>query len=73
MFESVNTSSFLSGYLGDKPFLFGNEFTAVDVIVGYVLLRMQMKRSGWVEQFANLASFLEKLKQRPSYALAFGA
>ncbi|CAJ1381078.1 unnamed protein product [Effrenium voratum] len=56
--------------LGDSKFIFGDRFTAIDVIVGTNMHYIYNKR-GW-RDFPVLEAYFERLKERPTFQEAFG-
>jgi glutathione S-transferase len=56
--------------LDGKPYICGTEFSAADIMVSYGLIMSRIIRE-LPEQFTNVAAYLERLKQRPSYAKAW--
>lgn len=60
----------LSAYLGESPWL-EDEFTAGDLMMVSVLLRL--RSSGILNDFPNLAAYIERGEARPAYKRAFAA
>jgi glutathione S-transferase len=60
----------LSDYLGDREWLDG-DFSAGDLLMITVVRRAE--RSGIIEEFPNLAAYIERGKDRPAYLRAFQA
>ncbi|MGE3930719.1 MAG: glutathione S-transferase family protein [Hyphomonadaceae bacterium] len=60
----------LSARMGDGEWLDGG-FSAADIIMVHVLQRLE--GSGLLEEFSNLATYVERAKQRPAYQRAFAA
>ncbi|MBX3016314.1 MAG: glutathione S-transferase family protein [Bdellovibrionaceae bacterium] len=60
----------LSKYLGESEWLEG-EFSAGDLMMVSVLRRL--KRSGLLNEFPNIASYVERAEQRPAFQRAFAA
>lgn len=60
----------LSAHLGDAEWLDGG-FSAGDLMMVHVLERL--KRSGMLEEFANLAAYVARAEARPAYQRAFAA
>jgi glutathione S-transferase len=60
----------LSNYLGDAEWISG-DFSAADILMVLVLRRLD--GSGIVEEFSNLAAYVERGKRRPAYRRAFEA
>ena len=56
---------YLSKLLGDKPWFHGDEFTALDIIVAFVIIAVDRRLPGKLEAFSNLVTFAEKVKNRP--------
>lgn len=59
--------------LGRGPYLFGNNFSALDVIVGLNLMYVDSKK-GWLdtEAFPELAAYWRRLRARPAFRMATG-
>jgi glutathione S-transferase len=57
--------------LRDKPFIGGDNFSAADIMVSYGLIMARITRE-LPDTFTNIAAYLERLKQRPSYTKAWG-
>jgi glutathione S-transferase len=57
--------------LQDKPFICGTELTAADFMIAYGLIMSRIVRE-LPDELSNIAAYLERLKQRPSYAKAWG-
>jgi len=61
----------LSSTLDEKQFFFGDEFTALDVIIGFDCLTIHRKTDGWLEEFPNLSKYYhERIAPRPAFQLA---
>jgi glutathione S-transferase len=60
----------LSARFGDSDWLDG-AFSAADIIMVHVLRRLE--GSGILEQYANLAAYVARAKERPAYKRAFAA
>lgn len=60
----------LSNYLGDREWLEG-QFTAGDLVMINVLRRL--KRSGMLNEFPNVAKYVERGEARPAFQRAFAA
>ena len=60
---------YFSKMLGDKNWFYGDQFTALDVIVSFTILAIERRMPGKVERFPNLLAFNEKVKKRPSMQL----
>ena len=60
---------YLSKTLGDKPYFYGDDFTALDVIVGFVILAVGMRLPERLDKFPNLVAFAEKAMNRPCMEL----
>ncbi len=60
----------LSERMGDSAWLDGG-FSAADIIMVHVLRRLE--GSGLLEEFPNLAAYVERAKARPAYQRAFVA
>jgi len=58
----------LSAHLGDADWLDG-DFSAGDLMIVMVLRRLE--GDGLVEEFANLAAYVERAKARPAYQRAY--
>ena len=63
---------FLSKMLGDKSYFYGDEFSALDVIVGFSILGVGLRIPGGLEKFPNLEAFAGKAMERPSMELVMG-
>jgi len=55
--------------LGDGPYFFGARFTAVDVMIGSMLIWQRWLKAG--AERPNLAAYVDRLLARP-YAIKFG-
>lgn len=60
----------LSAYLGVADWL-GDEFSAGDLLMASVLLRLRM--SGILDEYQNLAAYVARAEARPAYIRAFAA
>lgn len=60
----------LSNYLADREWLEG-QFTAGDLVMINVLRRL--KRSGLLNEFSNVAAYVERGEARPAFQRAFAA
>ncbi len=49
--------------LKDKNYMLGDQFSAVDIMIGYILMWFP----DHVDTFSNLKSYTQKLQQRPAY------
>jgi glutathione S-transferase len=56
--------------LEGKQYICGAEFSAADIMVSYGLIMSRIIRE-LPERFTNIAAYLERLKERPSYATAW--
>lgn len=56
--------------LDGKPYICGEQFTVADIMVSYGLIMSRIIRE-LPERFTNIAAYLERLKERPSYAKAW--
>lgn len=56
--------------LAGRAYIAGAEFTAADIMVSYGIVMARITKELPAE-FTNLASYLERLKQRPAYAKAW--
>lgn len=66
--EVTNHLGYISGALGERDYLVGNDFSAADIQVSFVL---EVARStGALESFPNLGAYLERLHSRPAYQRA---
>ncbi|CAE7662869.1 SRL1 [Symbiodinium sp. KB8] len=61
----------LLSLLGDKKFMFGQDLSAADVVVGVNMHYIHVKR-GW-HDFPALEAYFERCKERPGYQKAFTA
>jgi glutathione S-transferase len=57
--------------LSDRSFICGEQLTAADIMVSYGLVMARIIRELPAE-LTNVAAYLERLKQRPAYAKAWG-
>jgi glutathione S-transferase len=55
--------SMLENALGDQDYLIDNNFSAVDIMIGYIL----MWHPDHIEGFHALKAYTERLRQRPAY------
>jgi glutathione S-transferase len=60
----------LSARLGDEEWLDG-DFSAADIIMVHVLRRLES--TNILQEFPNIAAYVERAKQRPAYKRAFAA
>ena len=60
----------LVDHLGERRFMFGNSFTAIDVVVGYILARGLEKRPQFFEDFPTLAKYAQAMAARVAYQKA---
>ena len=56
--------------LGARSFMFGDSFTAIDVVIGYILARGVEKRPHFFEDFPTLAKYAKAMAARPSFQKA---
>jgi glutathione S-transferase len=56
--------------LADRAFIFGEEFCAADIMIAYGLVMARIVRELPAE-FTHVGAYVERLKQRPSYAPAW--
>ena len=56
----------LESQLGDRSFMFGDDFTALDVIVGYTLATCSEKRD-FLKNFPKLKMFVEMISKRQAF------
>ena len=56
--------------LAGRDYILGAEFTAADIMLSYGMVMARITKELPAE-FANVASYLERLKQRPAYAKAW--
>jgi glutathione S-transferase len=56
--------------LADRQYICGDEFSAADIMVSYGLTMSRIIRE-LPERLTHIAAYLERLKQRPSYAKAW--
>ena len=59
---------YVDGELGDGPWLLGGEFSAADVMMGYVV--DVAERRGDLAGLPRLGSYVERLRARPAYCRA---
>ncbi len=52
--------------LTDKPYLLGQQFSAVDIMTAYILMWFP----DYLTDFPQLQDYVERLKQRPAYILS---
>ena len=60
----------LVDHLGSRRFMFGDSFTAVDVVVGYILARGLEKRPQFFEDFPTLSKYAQAMAARPAFQKA---
>ena len=60
----------LVNLLGARSFMFGNSFTAIDMVIGYILARGVEKRPHFFEDFPTLAKYAKAMAARPSFQKA---
>ena len=63
---------YLSKLLGDKSHFYGDEFTALDVIVGFTIIGVGFRLPGRLEKFPNLEAFAGNALKRPCMELVMG-
>lgn len=63
--ELDNHLGFLDKELGDKPWFLGNELSAADIQLSFVIQAARMLYG--LQKFPNLAAFLERIHARPAY------
>lgn len=63
--EYLTAVKILAQRLSIKPYIIGDEFTGVDVIIGYNLVWANMYKL--IHDFPSLQTYLDKLKQRPAF------
>ncbi|EFA80468.1 hypothetical protein PPL_07303 [Heterostelium album PN500] len=56
---------FLVKYLGDKPYFFGDQFTAVDILLGYQMVLAELV--GQLKDYPTLVAYLLRLRERPAF------
>jgi glutathione S-transferase len=66
--ELDNHLGFLDKELGDKPWFLGDELSAADIQLSFVVQATRMLYG--LEKFPNLARFLERIHARPAYRRA---
>jgi glutathione S-transferase len=66
----VNAGEVVERELASKPYICGDDFTAADIMVAYGLIMARIIRE-LPDTWTNIAAYLERLKQRPSYAKAW--
>ncbi len=62
----------LAAQLGDREYMFGDSFTAIDVAIGYSMIGVQEKRDSFLKDFPTLRRYADRLKRRPAYLKAIG-
>jgi glutathione S-transferase len=56
--------------LGEKRFFYGDNLTAIDLVVAYTMCTVHEKVD-WLKEFPNLLSYYERLKEvSPAYVYA---
>jgi glutathione S-transferase len=66
----VKAAEVVEHALQDKPYICGADFTAADIMISYGLIMSRITRE-LPSNFTNIAAYLERLKERPSYAKAW--
>ncbi|WPB80473.1 glutathione S-transferase [Archangium violaceum] len=66
--EVRNHLGYISGALGQRDYLVGNNFSGADIQMSFVL--EAARSSGALEAFPNLIAYLERLHARPGYQRA---
>ncbi|ATB35953.1 glutathione S-transferase [Cystobacter fuscus] len=66
--EVTNHLGYISGALGKRDYLVGNDFSAADIQMSFVL--EVARSSGALAPFPNLGAYLERLHGRPAYQRA---
>jgi glutathione S-transferase len=56
--------------LADKPYICGEDFSAADIMIAYGLVMARIIRELPAE-FANVAAYMARLKERPCYERAW--
>jgi len=56
--------------LGDAPYFAGGEFTAADIIMGFVLTTMRAFAQRDLAAYPNLRAYLQRIGERPAYRRA---
>jgi glutathione S-transferase len=56
--------------LGDAPYFAGDEFTAADIIMGFVLTTMRAFAKRDLAAYPNLRAYLQRIGERPAYRRA---
>ncbi len=60
----------LTHQLGDREYMFGDSFTAIDVAVGFAIVTALEKRAHFLVGFPSLKEYAERLRGRPAYLKA---
>ncbi len=60
----------LEKQLGDRAYMYGDTFTAIDIAVGYSLSRTLQKRPAFFEGHDRLREYTERVMARPAYQRA---
>ena len=61
----------LVNHLGERRFMFGSSFTAIDVVIGYILARGLEKRPQFFEGFPTLSKYAQAMAARPAFQKAY--
>jgi glutathione S-transferase len=59
---------YVADELGDSPWLLGDEFSAADVMMGYVVDTAEKR--GELVDHPRLRAYVERLRERPAYLRA---
>ncbi len=60
----------LNNQLGDKDFMYGNSFSAMDVFIGLSVIYVKNKREDWLKDFPNLDKYATRLMERSAFKKA---
>ena len=60
----------LVNHLGPRKFMCGNSFSAIDVVIGYILGRGLVKRPQFFEDFPTLSKYARDMAGRPAFQKA---
>ena len=66
----LNAAKVVERELQNKAYICGADFTAADIMLSYGLIMARITRE-LPESFTNIAAYLDRLKQRPSYTIAW--
>ena len=60
----------LAAQLGEREFMHGDTFSAVDVVVGFVIAGALKRRPSYLEDFPKLIEYAENMMKRPAFQRA---